>query len=147
MLIAVKACLCLYSIDKGSRGNVYLPNDGILIVSDFSMANYYYKYTQAEETVFSLPPILRNLNTTSTTIEEEIKKEMNLKYKIFNLMSNLGGFYIVWFVVVGIILRPIYEKMIDFQLVNYYVKNSQITLYFINKYQIKKSKRKVEILN
>ena len=110
---------------------------------DLRMNTHYYEYKQVEETVFTLPLQQRNLNVTST-IEIKSEEEMSLKYKIFYFAANMGGFYTIWIVLVGIILKPILGKVLEFHLVNSFMKSIQAFMHFSRMEFIKKEEKKMD---
>ena len=120
------------------------PANAVMLFTVFSMANHYYEYNQIEDYVFSLPPIRRNLNTTSIRSEE--KGQMSLQYRIFYFISNLGGFYTIWVVFAGIILKPIFGRILEYRLVNSYMKAIETNTHLEKVKEIKKEKKRVTMI-
>ena len=58
------------------------------------------------------------ITTTTVTEAKEETRRMSIVYKIFYMMANMGGLYTILMFIIGILMRPVINKMFNYDLVN-----------------------------
>lgn len=59
-----------------------------------------------------------SITTTTVTEAKEETRKMSIVYKIFYMMANMGGLYTILMFTIGVFLRPVINKMFNYDLVN-----------------------------